>query len=364
MLKSFSQDDRDHMVEDGRISVTCEFCSANLPVRAGRGRRQGELIAPALRRPFISRVSRDPDRAWCCVPAYRGDDRCARSFFVVLSALAGDRAGAKLSGAAGVRAPAGAGHRAHHEQRSARLAALRARFAGGAMARARRAGERAGRPPRHRLGLRLPPLRAARRADQDRRRQAHAGRLLCDRPQLRLRAVKRPGYLRIESGTVCVDDPRSPAYNTITGRAKVGWKVHGETMRRVPAYRRGLLVDYPTDRAARAGSCVFIHLRLPGKIGTVRLCRAGRAAAHGRAGFRAGKGGAGRSIQAGARAFQGVSALEVRVPGAAQLQRCAAARDRYNSDLVWPRISGAPLRFASCCVASGAPACQLIVRSA
>jgi molecular chaperone Hsp33 len=29
MLRNFSQDDRDHMVEDGRISVTCEFCSAN-----------------------------------------------------------------------------------------------------------------------------------------------------------------------------------------------------------------------------------------------------------------------------------------------------------------------------------------------
>jgi molecular chaperone Hsp33 len=28
MLKSFSQDDRDHMVENGKISVTCEFCSA------------------------------------------------------------------------------------------------------------------------------------------------------------------------------------------------------------------------------------------------------------------------------------------------------------------------------------------------
>jgi len=27
MLKSFGQDDRDHMVEDGRIKVTCEFCS-------------------------------------------------------------------------------------------------------------------------------------------------------------------------------------------------------------------------------------------------------------------------------------------------------------------------------------------------
>jgi molecular chaperone Hsp33 len=29
MLQSFSQDDRDHMVENGVISVTCEFCSAN-----------------------------------------------------------------------------------------------------------------------------------------------------------------------------------------------------------------------------------------------------------------------------------------------------------------------------------------------
>jgi molecular chaperone Hsp33 len=29
MLESFSQDDRDHMVENGAISVTCEFCSAS-----------------------------------------------------------------------------------------------------------------------------------------------------------------------------------------------------------------------------------------------------------------------------------------------------------------------------------------------
>jgi molecular chaperone Hsp33 len=29
MLKNFSQDDRDHMVENGKISVTCEFCSSN-----------------------------------------------------------------------------------------------------------------------------------------------------------------------------------------------------------------------------------------------------------------------------------------------------------------------------------------------
>jgi len=29
MLRSFSQDDRDHLVDNGVISVTCEFCSAN-----------------------------------------------------------------------------------------------------------------------------------------------------------------------------------------------------------------------------------------------------------------------------------------------------------------------------------------------
>jgi L,D-peptidoglycan transpeptidase YkuD (ErfK/YbiS/YcfS/YnhG family) len=28
------------------------------------------------------------------------------------------------------------------------------------------------------------------------------------------------------------------------------------------------VVDYPTDAKARAGSCIFIHLRLPGKTGT------------------------------------------------------------------------------------------------
>ena len=76
------------------------------------------------------------------------------------------------------------------------------------------------------------------------------------------------GYLRLSEGTVCVDDPRSRAYNTITTRAKVGDKVHGENMWRVPDYSRGLLVDYPTDAHNRAGSCIFIHNWLPGKTGT------------------------------------------------------------------------------------------------
>ena len=81
-------------------------------------------------------------------------------------------------------------------------------------------------------------------------------------------ASPRPGYLRVATGMVCVDDPASPAYNTITSRAAVGWKVHGENMWRIPQYRRGLLVDYPADAPARAGSCIFIHLRLPAARGT------------------------------------------------------------------------------------------------
>jgi len=79
---------------------------------------------------------------------------------------------------------------------------------------------------------------------------------------------RRAGYLRLVPGVTCVDDTRSPAYNTITTRARVGWRVHGENMWRVKQYGRGLLVDYPTNRAARAGSCIFIHLWLKGAKGT------------------------------------------------------------------------------------------------
>ncbi len=78
----------------------------------------------------------------------------------------------------------------------------------------------------------------------------------------------RPGYLQIQSGTVCVSDLRSPAYNTITSRTIVGPSVRAENMRNVSIYRRGLLVDYPTDAKRRAGSCIFIHIRRPGAKGT------------------------------------------------------------------------------------------------
>ncbi len=78
----------------------------------------------------------------------------------------------------------------------------------------------------------------------------------------------RPGYLQIVEGTTCVDDTNSLAYNTITSRASVGHKVGGENMWRMPVYRRGLVVEYPTNRAARAGSCIFMHVWRPGAKGT------------------------------------------------------------------------------------------------
>lgn len=71
----------------------------------------------------------------------------------------------------------------------------------------------------------------------------------------------RPGHIQVTEDTVCVDDPDSPAYNTITLRSAVGPKVHVENMSKaLPMYRRGLLLDYPTDVAAKAGSCIFIHV--------------------------------------------------------------------------------------------------------
>lgn len=82
-------------------------------------------------------------------------------------------------------------------------------------------------------------------------------------------ASSRPGHLHVTGDMVCVDDPASPAYNTITSRALIGPKVRAENMpRALPMYRRGLLVDYPTDAKARAGSCIFIHVWKSPTVGT------------------------------------------------------------------------------------------------
>lgn len=41
MLRSFPQDDRDHMVEDGKISVTCEFCNTTYVFAPGEAEISG-----------------------------------------------------------------------------------------------------------------------------------------------------------------------------------------------------------------------------------------------------------------------------------------------------------------------------------
>ena len=71
----------------------------------------------------------------------------------------------------------------------------------------------------------------------------------------------RPDHIPVTTDTVCVDEPSSPHYNTITSRKLIGPQVSAENMSRaLPMYRRGLVVDYPTDRKAQAGSCIFMHV--------------------------------------------------------------------------------------------------------
>ncbi len=71
----------------------------------------------------------------------------------------------------------------------------------------------------------------------------------------------RPGYLRVTDDTVCVNEPLSPHYNAITSRRLIEPNTSVENMSHaLPMYRRGLVVDYPTDGRARAGSCIFMHV--------------------------------------------------------------------------------------------------------
>ena len=71
----------------------------------------------------------------------------------------------------------------------------------------------------------------------------------------------RPGHIQVTDDTVCVYEPSSRHYNSIVSRRIAGPDVSVENMSRMlPMYRRGLVVDYPTDGRARAGSCIFIQV--------------------------------------------------------------------------------------------------------
>lgn len=82
--------------------------------------------------------------------------------------------------------------------------------------------------------------------------------------------VARANYIAVKDGeTVCVEDPSSPLYNTITTRSKLAPQTKADNMRDTELFRNGLFVDYPSDRATRRGSCIFIHIWRSPTTGTM-----------------------------------------------------------------------------------------------
>jgi D-alanyl-D-alanine dipeptidase len=79
-------------------------------------------------------------------------------------------------------------------------------------------------------------------------------------PSFGFAGAARDGYVRVEPETVCVEDPSSPHYNTITTRSQLAPGTKADNMRDTSLFRNGLYVDYPSDRATRRGSCIFIHV--------------------------------------------------------------------------------------------------------
>ena len=59
---------------------------------------------------------------------------------------------------------------------------------------------------------------------------------------------------------LCVDDVKSPHYSRIVTAEIAGGGTSGEKMWEIEVYKRGIVVDYKTDRVARAGSCIFVHI--------------------------------------------------------------------------------------------------------
>lgn len=80
-------------------------------------------------------------------------------------------------------------------------------------------------------------------------------------PPFGLESSELPGYIKIRPGeTVCVEDSRSVFYNRIVKRSEVEPGINPDDMGGTPLYRKGLFVAYPSDRATRRGSCIFVHI--------------------------------------------------------------------------------------------------------
>jgi len=82
-------------------------------------------------------------------------------------------------------------------------------------------------------------------------------------------ASKISGYTKLQAGkSFCVDDPTSLLYGRIVDKRLAATTKSSEDMSAVPGLRRGLVVDYPARRGAKAGSCIYIHVWDGAEAGT------------------------------------------------------------------------------------------------
>ncbi|WP_072373862.1 hypothetical protein [Hyphomicrobium sp. NDB2Meth4] len=72
---------------------------------------------------------------------------------------------------------------------------------------------------------------------------------------------KLAGYTRLaKDNSFCVADPTSRYYGKIVGKGVAKYVKASEDMSASPGLKRGMIVDYPARRGAKAGSCVFIQI--------------------------------------------------------------------------------------------------------
>ncbi len=69
------------------------------------------------------------------------------------------------------------------------------------------------------------------------------------------------GYTRlVKDNSFCVADPSSSLYGKIVGKGLAKLVKTSEDMSASASLKRGMLVDYPARRGAKAGSCVFLQI--------------------------------------------------------------------------------------------------------
>ena len=72
---------------------------------------------------------------------------------------------------------------------------------------------------------------------------------------------KLAGYTQLtKDNSFCVDDPTSSLYGKIVGKGLAKLAKSSENMSSAPGLKRGMIVDYPARRGAKAGSCIFVQV--------------------------------------------------------------------------------------------------------